>query len=58
MQIQWLETDWRLDETPNILRLTVKYPYLTVEALKLRYEEQNLELGYQVLSSRDTTSSD
>ena len=58
VQIQWLETDWRIDETPNTLRLTVKYPYLTVAALEKRYEEQNLELGYGVLYSRDMTSSD
>ena len=58
IQIQWLEMDWTLDETPNNLWLTVKYPHLTVEALQSRYQEQNLELGYQVLYSRDTTSSD
>ena len=58
VQIQWLETDWTLDETPNTLWLTVKYPHLTVEALRSRYEEQNLELCYQVLYPRDTTSSD
>ena len=58
VQIQWLETDWTLDETPNNLWLTVKYSHLTVEALQKRYEEQNLEVGYQVLYSRDVASSD
>ncbi len=32
--------------------------YATTEALEERYEEQNLELSYGVLYSRDTTSFD
>ena len=57
VQIQWLETDWQSDQTPNDLWLTVKYPKATLEDLEELYVEQPLTVDYHVLYSRDTDSS-